>query len=93
MGTSPKPGEKVEKGSPVDVLMSLGMRPVSYRMPELRGMRVRDARQLLEEIGLDVHVREVPGTTGDEIVSQVPFPGNYVETGDTAEVIVGAGFD
>ena len=90
IASSPKAGRRVEKDSQVDLLVSLGKQAETYVMPELRGKRLDQVRRTLESAELHVLVRRLGGDMlGDEILEQSPFPGAFVLTGDTVEVVLG----
>ncbi len=48
----PYPGSKVKKGRCVDLLISLGIRPKAYYMPDLTGLSLEEAILLIEENNL-----------------------------------------
>jgi len=89
---SPLPGAKVSKGSGVNLLISQGNRPVSFYMPELIGMRLEDATNLIKKIGLRI-TRIQEETCNDperwgRVVNQRPLQGYRVTVGDGLTLIV-----
>ena len=82
------PGQTVDKGTTVEVVVSLG--PVTFAMPDVRGDAIGDGKAALEAEGLVVEVvaRErtvfgpfVRGRVG-LVEEQLPQPGETVERGD-----------
>jgi serine/threonine-protein kinase len=90
IATSPAAGRRVIKDSQVDILASLGKQPKAYVMPELKGKRLDEAERILEAAELHMVVRQVGGYSLERaVIEQLPFPGSYITTGDTVEVVLG----
>jgi beta-lactam-binding protein with PASTA domain len=54
IGQAPLPGKTVKRGTPIDLLISQGQRPVRFKMPYLDGMTVEDAIIVLERSQLNL---------------------------------------
>ncbi|WP_149360272.1 Stk1 family PASTA domain-containing Ser/Thr kinase [Lolliginicoccus suaedae] len=93
IGTSPESGEQVDPGSTVALYVSSG--PGRVAVPELGGLTVEEADEMLEEAGLELSssVEEAPSTEEerDLIVQQNPSSGVSVTVGTTVQVAVGTG--
>ncbi|MGH2652135.1 MAG: PASTA domain-containing protein, partial [Actinomycetota bacterium] len=84
---TPVAGEKVETGTLVTIVVSKG--PREFPMPDVIGM-TRDAAVVrLEEMGLDVRLVQLPGSSGNEVVGQEPDPGTTVEQGQQVTIYIG----
>ena len=86
----PRPGSRVDEGSPVEVFVSLG--PPKVTVPTLVGRSRDDAIAALSERGLqrkvvDVYSREDAGT----VVAQFPLPNRRVNKGSTVRINVSRG--
>ncbi|MDY6987935.1 MAG: PASTA domain-containing protein [Thermodesulfobacteriota bacterium] len=84
MGQAPAPGTTVKRGSPVDLLISLGRRPVRFKMPYLDGLTVEDAIFILERSQLNLgQIRSVQKSDlpKDVVVDQRPLAGHPVASG------------
>jgi serine/threonine-protein kinase len=81
--TDPVGGERVQPTTTIVVTVSLG--PRVFACPDFVGMTVEDARALAEQHGLRLNAVEVPGATGNRIVSQQPPAGTNVRYGDTID--------
>lgn len=80
---SPNPGESVEKGSRVHLVVSKGPQP--FAMPDVKGKSCADAKSQLESMGLVVVVRSQSGGCGaNRVLDQDPLPGATVRKGDEA---------
>ncbi len=90
---SPAPDDIVKSDSYVDIVVSLGSSDydeVTY-MPNLEGMRIRNAERVLNEMGLriaavkaEIH-EELPEGT---VVKQLPSAGTEIETGKSVDLII-----
>jgi eukaryotic-like serine/threonine-protein kinase len=74
------------RGTEVTIWVSLGPKP--FPMPDVRGLALDEARPQLEGLGLDVLVRRVPGSVGNNVAGQIPDPGATVERGDDVRIFV-----
>ncbi|MDY6839099.1 MAG: PASTA domain-containing protein [Thermodesulfobacteriota bacterium] len=84
MGQAPPPGTKVKRGTPIDLLISLGRRPVRFKMPYLDGLTVEDAIFILERSQLNLgQIRSVQKSNlpKDVVVGQRPLAGHPVASG------------
>jgi len=87
----PSPGTLITRGGCVNLLVSLGIRPQAYKMPDLIGLSLDEAIPLVERSNL---VIEEIKTLFDEdklqntIVRQEPLPGHRVLAGSVAGLIV-----
>ncbi|MDY6950787.1 MAG: PASTA domain-containing protein, partial [Thermodesulfobacteriota bacterium] len=84
MGQAPAPGTTVKRGSPVDLLISLGPRPLRFEMPYLDGLTVEDAIFILERSQLHLgQIRSVQKSDlpRDVVVDQSPLAGHPVASG------------
>lgn len=83
----PAPGTRLEKGSPVGLVISAG--PQTYEVPDLIGSPVDGARQALQALGFDVLVETVSAETTEAVVLEMfPAPGAKVAVGDTIRLKV-----
>jgi beta-lactam-binding protein with PASTA domain/predicted Ser/Thr protein kinase len=86
IGTTPRGGQRVPKGSAVTLVVSLG--PRTFDMPNVQGLATDQAVGQLEGLGLSVEVTVIPGTIGDVVVGQGPRPGETVEEGQQVTIYV-----
>jgi eukaryotic-like serine/threonine-protein kinase len=82
--TDPAHGTEYQPGKSVVVSVSLG--PEYFACPALTGMTVDQARALADRYGLELTALEVPGSGGNDVVSQLPEPGTRVRYGSTVTV-------
>ena len=82
---SDPPGETlVEQGTVVNLLVSLGPRPLSYLLPDLTGRQLEDVARSLREDGFQVLVREGgPKQKAGLVSAQEPTPGHRVAPRDS----------
>lgn len=87
----PAPGKVVERGTPVDLLSSLGNRPVELMMPALEGFSIQEAVSLLEHsrlsLGQMTYVEDVE-LPEEIIVGHTPAAGYPVTTGSLINLTV-----
>jgi beta-lactam-binding protein with PASTA domain len=83
IGTDVTPGTDVQPGETVVLRVSLG--PEFFECPDFVGMTVDAARALAEQHGLLLNPVQVPGATGNQIVSQEPGSGSRVRYGETID--------
>jgi serine/threonine-protein kinase len=83
---SPGAGDVVPAGSTVTIVISKG--PREFPMPDVVGMTEAEATARLESLDLIVKVTQVPGSTGNEVVSTKPSEGKTVQQGDTVTIYV-----
>lgn len=90
----PSPGQKLEKGREVKVVISLGERPVN--VPDLIGKSELEAGQILGELGLRIgnvsyeYSDEIPE---DRIMKQSPTPGSKVPKGSAVDIVISKGIE
>ena len=78
---TPSPGLSVKRGECVDVLVSAGLRPSAFKMPDLKGLSVEDAILLIERNNLllgDIKSVYRKGKPLNSVVSQTPSAGYRV---------------
>jgi beta-lactam-binding protein with PASTA domain len=82
VATIPDFGTEVTNGDSIRVIVSKGL---LLKMPQLIGMQVQDAEEVIKKLGLvigEIKRVEASGTSG-EIIVQNPESGQVVKTGDT----------
>jgi serine/threonine-protein kinase len=84
IGTDPANGTELQPGESITLRMSLG--PEFFDSPDFVGMSVDAARALAESVGLNLTALPVPGSSGGNIVSQLPPSGTRVRYGSTITV-------
>jgi eukaryotic-like serine/threonine-protein kinase len=92
IATDPSAGGVVEEGSTVTVVVSEGRPPVD--VPDVLGLPLADARQVLADAGLELVVaEEVFDDTAPEgtVIATTPGPTTEVRRGDTVEAVVSLG--
>lgn len=88
---APLPGQLVDKGHAVDLLVSLGPRPQRFMMPHLGSLSPEDAILLLERsrLGLgQIRYTHRTDVALDVVVEQEPRPGYPIATGTLAYITV-----
>jgi len=87
----PSSGALITRGGCVNLLVSLGIRPQAYKMPDLIGLSLEEAIPLVERTNLvleeikSLFYEDKPQNT---IVRQDPLPGHRVLAGSVASLIV-----
>jgi beta-lactam-binding protein with PASTA domain len=84
IGTDPAAQTELQPGETIVLRISLG--PEYFDAPDLQGMSVEAARNLAESMGLRLTALQVPGSSGSNIVSQLPPGGTRVRYGSTITV-------
>ncbi|OFX15732.1 MAG: hypothetical protein A2V59_06670 [Armatimonadetes bacterium RBG_19FT_COMBO_69_19] len=85
----PQPGARVERGRPLNLVISKG--PQRVEMPPLVGRPLKDARRMLEELGITLsEVRTSPTTEFEPgfVVDQSPGAGTRIRPVDRVTVVV-----
>lgn len=78
----PEPGTEVEKGSSIDVVVSMGT--AKRTVPNVVGEKKKSAQKILEEAGFKVDFRDKESTEEKGlVVEQAPGGGNEASIGDT----------
>lgn len=88
--SDPATGTELRPGTAVDVVVSRGPRPV--KVPDLTGEPLDEAKQTLEDLGLEVKVKKENNDTvpKDHVVSQSPATGTLFR-GETVDLVVSKG--
>ncbi len=84
IGQAPTPGRIVKRGDGIDLLISLGRRPVRFKMPYLDGLTLEDAILILGRFQLNLgQIRSVQRNDlpKDVVVEQAPLSGYPVASG------------
>ncbi|MBW1742092.1 MAG: PASTA domain-containing protein [Deltaproteobacteria bacterium] len=84
VGHAPPSGTVVSRGDSMDLLVSLGSRPVTYQMPYLHGLALEDAILILEKVHLGLgQIKSVQSNDlpMDVVVEQSPLAGYQVTAG------------
>ncbi|WP_256671682.1 Stk1 family PASTA domain-containing Ser/Thr kinase [Nocardia cyriacigeorgica] len=82
VGTDPEAGTTVDAGTSVVLLVS-----DAVKMPEVLGKSVAEAREVLEELGLTVQVRQLAPLDSSVVVSQTPSVNANVQEGATVTIV------
>jgi len=91
LSQSPLPGDRVQRGDCVNLLVSSGQRPMAYKMPELAGLSIEDAVLLIEKFDLllgeikSVFYENKPRNT---VSSQKPLAGYRVDEGIRVNLVI-----
>jgi eukaryotic-like serine/threonine-protein kinase len=92
IASDPPAGEEVDEASEVMVTVSLG--PTPREVPALVGSSLAEARELVDEAGLELVVAERrydPEAPVDQVLSQEPDPAAVRYAGDEVTVVVSDG--
>ena len=87
----PAPGTSDVTSRHVDMLVSLGPRPVAFVMPDLMGLNLVDAEQRLSASGLHIgkiNVVPEPGALHGTVLGQSPLHGSRAELGSPVDLQV-----
>jgi eukaryotic-like serine/threonine-protein kinase len=85
-------GGVVDEGSTVELVVSLGPRPIE--VPSITGGSLDEARAAIAELDLELEVearRHHPEVPSGGVLSQTPDPGATLTRGDVVEVVVSDG--
>jgi beta-lactam-binding protein with PASTA domain len=89
---TPTANATVQRGSKVNLLVSLGAYSIRLMVPDLRGIRLQSALELLESNGLKLGriTREVSPVVeeADIVLEQTPQPNDRIESGAGVDVVV-----
>ncbi|GGR74422.1 putative serine/threonine-protein kinase [Streptomyces humidus] len=86
--TVPSIGSQADKGSKVQIQIGKSSQPEQTQVPgNLQGMSVKDAKQALQNAGLNVG--NIAGSSDDDaqVISSDPAPGSTVNKGQTVNLI------
>ena len=87
---NPVPGSRQDKGSAVDIFVSLG--PPQVKVPDVKGNSRDQAISTLSGLGLKVKIRDVfSKETGNTVIAQFPLPDAKVDKGSTVQINVSKG--
>lgn len=87
----PLPGTEVEAGSPIRLVVSLGVEPEAYIVPQLVDKNLHEARQLLTESGLALgrlHRKETLAYSAGTVIFQSVRSGTEVDRGTKVDLVV-----
>ena len=87
----PAAGSVIARGTCIDLLVSKGMRPVAFEMPELAGLTLEDALQSIEKINLSIGKLKSAyqkGKPRNIIVEQEPVSGQRVIIGSPVSLLI-----
>ena len=85
----PQPGARVERGRPINLVVSKG--PQRVEMPPLIGRPLHDARRILQDLGITLREVRTSLTTElapDIVVDQSPRAGSRIRPTDRVTVVV-----
>ncbi len=87
---SPPEGGGQQRGSDVNLLVSLGAMPQSIQLPDLRTQPVREVGPKLEEVGLKVEIQYSPHPKipKGRIITHKPAAGELIQGGSTVQLEV-----
>ena len=88
---NPEAGALVKRNMTVNLLISMGPRPAEYVMPDLEGMGLEEAVQIIEQYGLTVgrvHSVYQEDQAANIIVDQEPVSGYYVQPDQEVDLSV-----
>jgi len=89
---TPRADESIKEGRTVEVILSLGAR--SERVPELKGLSLRQTRGLLERTNLAVgrvSRVSVDGPLREEVIASTPPVGSELVEGSSVDLVVAVG--
>ncbi|OPX21982.1 MAG: hypothetical protein B1H02_06755 [Candidatus Latescibacteria bacterium 4484_107] len=87
----PRPGESVEQGTLVTLVVSAGKKRIGIVMPDLVGKSVEEARQIVRETGLrlvEVTQRTSVEVLPNTVLEQAPRAGENIVGGEAVRVVV-----
>ncbi len=90
-GQAIEPGMEVAVGQRVDLVVSSGLEPFDYIVPELVGKSLNDALLEVEESGLtlgDIQEQETDKVLPNTVISQSLAAGVQAARGDTLSILV-----
>lgn len=89
LAQDPQPGARVERGRPLNLVISKG--PPRVEMPPLVGRPLREARRILEDLGITLAAVKTSATTDLDpgiVVDQSPGAGTQIRPQDRVTVTV-----
>ena len=87
----PLPGSNVNRGVCVDLLVSNGPRPKSFKMPDLVGLQLDDALLTIDKNHLvhgEINVKYHRDKPKSSILEQVPLPGSRIEEWQPVNMVI-----
>jgi serine/threonine-protein kinase len=84
VGTDPAASTELQPGETIVLTVSLG--PEYFDCPNFFGMSVDEARAVASQHGLELTALPVPGSSGNNVVSQIPGGGTRIRYGSTVTV-------
>lgn len=93
ISTDPGAGESAKKGDTITVKVSIGKGDKSVKVPNVVGQKEADAKEALNELGLDVVVESGTSSSVDigDVMKQDISAGRSVEAGTTITITVNTG--
>ena len=91
MGQSYPPGQEIKAGSKIDITISLGKLQDEYRVPNLVGKSLYEARQRLTKIQLEIgeiSYQERENILPETVLSQSLSAGTVFAAGDKIDLVV-----
>jgi beta-lactam-binding protein with PASTA domain len=76
---TPTGGPSVTAPYGSDITLKVSVGPESFPAPNFFGLTLAEARALAKRYGLRVSFIQVPGSTGQHVVSQLPATGSTVQ--------------
>ncbi len=91
MSQDPPAGTQVKRGSRVNIVISQGVEVVV--VPDVTGLSVDRAKELLKKAGLNAEVTEEESETVEKgkVIRQSPSPGDSIAKGDKVLLVVSSG--
>ncbi len=88
---TPSTGDMIRRGKCVDLLISMGMRPKAYKMPDLRGLSFEDAIIVAERSNLllgEIKSFYYKNKPKNAIINQEPLAGLRVIEGTIINIVI-----
>jgi len=88
----PIPGTRVPTNTGVSLIVSSGPNSPTFYMPDLINTPVTEAKKLLDEMGLNLEIKEEAAETVEQnmVINQSPFAGKKVTRGGTVTLTISA---
>ncbi len=67
-------------------MLTVSLGPEYFDCPDFFGMSVDEARAMAQQHGLELTALPVPGSSGNNVVSQIPGGGTRIRYGSTVTV-------
>jgi serine/threonine-protein kinase len=87
---TPVSGTKLPKNTSISLLVSSGSNSPVFYMPDLVNTSITEAKKLLDEMGLNLEIKEEVAETVDQnmVINQTPLAGKKVSRGGTVSLTV-----